>query len=104
MTKFNKEQFSYSGGYLTYTMGDERRFVARFKYSSSQKASFMSFLIRNFSVEEYFGMIDGGAAPLTVLETKGFVQPHVKLLLKANGYEVSQAGLKQYINNQVAGR
>lgn len=75
MTKFNKEQFNFDGMYLTY--GEDRRFVARFKRGGM--ASFKSFLVKNFSVEEYFYKMDKcGHPPLTVLELKGYVSPAVR--------------------------
>lgn len=72
MTKFDKSKFNYHGGYLTY----DGKFVARFKYRSSpiKMGPFKSFLIKNFTVEEYFGIYNEGRgpAPLQILEAKGF--------------------------------
>lgn len=97
MTKFNKSDFSYHGGYLMYTGEYEGRpvyeagkrvhpsnvgrgidlFIARFKYRGSpvKMGAFKKFLINNFSVEEYAAArkvegIDG--APLRILQNKGF--------------------------------
>jgi hypothetical protein len=82
MDKFIKENFNYDGMYLTY--GTERKFVARFKYIK-YCASFKSFLIKNFSVSEYFDAYDSGTSPLDILESKGFMTPHAKKLCKQNG-------------------
>lgn len=97
MTKFNRKDFSYHGGYLMYTGDYEDRpvyenservhpsnvgrgidlFIARFKYSGSpiKMGAFKKFLINNFSVEEYAEArkaegIEG--SPLRILESKGF--------------------------------
>lgn len=97
MAKFIKSEFSGSE-YVSY----EGKFIARFKYAKAGKGSFLTFLVKNFSVEEYFGRLDAGEAPLKVLESKGYLQPHIKKFLKQDGYEVSVAGFKKYIEDQVA--
>lgn len=71
--KFIKEQFNFDGMYLTY--GPDRKFVARFKRGGM--ADFKRFLIKNFTIEEYFGKLVG-SAPLTVLETKGYESPMIR--------------------------
>ena len=109
MTKFIKDQF-HGGEYLEYFLDpglcswDNRKFVARFKYSRGSKASFISFLIKNFSVEEYFGRLEAGEAPLQVLQSKGYLMPHIKKSLKAGGYEISQAGFDKMIQDNIAAR
>lgn len=97
MTKFVKEQFNYDGMYLTY--GQDRKFVARFKYAGGDKAGFLSFLIKNFDVEEYFALREAGQAPAAILEAKGYVQASVKKILKAMGYEPTAAGREAFLNN-----
>ena len=106
MTKFNKESFDYFGGYLTY--GPDRKFVARFKYRKTDRASFQAFLIKNFTVEEYFALretpnpdncLGNPYAPLEILEMKGYVLPHIKKWLKEGvikdwkGQTAAQLGL-----------
>ena len=81
MTQFNKADFNYHGGYLTYTGTYEGQpvykagknvhptrvgkgidlFIARFKYSGTPitKAKFMKELISNFTVEEYVAARNG---------------------------------------------
>lgn len=83
MTKFDKSKFNYHGGYLTY----EGKFIARFKYRGGAKMGpFKSFLIKNFTVEEYFVAYDEGRGlpPLKILETKGFdwMTPDMKARLE----------------------
>ena len=94
MTKFIKTEFSGSE-YINYG----GKFVARFKRGG--KATFLTFLVKNFTVEEYFGRLEAGETPLKILESKGYLLPHIKKLLKTTGYEVSVAGFKQYIEDQV---
>lgn len=87
MTKFDKTQFNYFGGYLTYlgsfdgqkTYGGENvhptrigtpipQFVARFKYKGPfTKAVFLKELIKNHTAETYFAALEAGKAPLEVL-------------------------------------
>lgn len=98
MTAFVKDNFNTSSEYVHYYTGTEAKFVARFKYARGSKASFVSFLIKNFSVEEYFGRISAGESPLPILQSKGFVQPHVKKMLKEMGYDPTIAGYNQYVN------
>ena len=75
MTKFNKAQFHYSGGYLIYYAGPdftgERKFVARFKYSRGpfKKGAFLTELIKNHTVESYFKAMET-SSPLTILQDK----------------------------------
>lgn len=95
-TPFNKDLFHYFGGYLTY----QDRFVARFKYRNGSK-SYISFLVKHFTVEEYFNRLDNKEAPLTILQSKGYVQPHVKRMLKEAGYQPTVEGFDAYIKAQV---
>jgi len=74
-TTFDKKQFNFSGGYLTY--GADRRFVARFKRGGM--ADFKKFLIANYSVEKYFYLTETlRHAPLIVLGLKGYESPNVR--------------------------
>lgn len=102
MTKFDKSQFNSDSEYVTY--GADNKFVARFKYGRGGKGSFITFLIKNFTVEEYFAMYDAGVAPLEIVQSKGYLLPHIKKMLKEEGYEVSTTGYRTYISDQVAKR
>lgn len=107
MTKFVRSQFDYQGGYLTYRMNPSDGvyrgvFIARFKRQRKDKASFLSFLIKNFSVEEYFALRDAGKAPAEILETKGYVSLTVRQILAKHGYPGTIAGRDAYIKAQVA--
>jgi hypothetical protein len=71
MTKFDKAQFQYFGGYLTY--GPERRFVARFKHRGPvTKAKFLKTLVKYYSPETYFPRLKD-RAPLQILEDDGIL-------------------------------
>ena len=97
MTQFNKSLFHISSGYATY----QHKFVARFKYQAGSARGFVSFVAKNFTVEEYFGRLDAGEAPLTIAESRGYMLPHIKKILKTAGYEVSRQGFDKYIKDQV---
>jgi hypothetical protein len=103
MTKFVREQFSYHGGYLSY--GADRKFVARFKYAqTSSKGSWITFMVKNFTVEEYFSRLDERETPLAIMESKGYLLSHVKKILKAKGYPLTPEGMTQMIKDQIAAR
>lgn len=96
MTQFIKDQFQIDGPYVSYN----GKFIARFKYQAAAKGSFITFLIKNFTVEEYFAAIDVGSAPLTVAESKGYLLPHIKKWLKVAGLPITQAGYKIFVEKQ----
>jgi hypothetical protein len=96
MTAFDPLKFNLFGEWLTY----EGRFVARFKYRPRSAPSFRSFLAVNFTVEEYFGRLDAGELPIRILESKGYVQPHVKRLLRESGLPPTPAGKQEYLRMQ----
>ena len=103
MTQFIKDNF-YGTEYVDYNIDGKSKFVARFKYSVQRrgKGSFITFLVKNFTVEEYFGRLDSGEAPLTILQSKGYILPHIKKWLKEGGYPVTQAGYAQFMKVQSA--
>lgn len=96
--KFDRQQFNWDCMYLTY--GPNRTFVARFK--NGGMSHFRSFLIKNFSVEEYFAQREANVAPLTILETKGYICQNVAKALKFAGYPATLEGKQQYLNYQMA--
>jgi hypothetical protein len=98
---FIKENFSYSGGYLTYTDGDDRHFIARFKYVPKSSAmKFKNFLIKHFSKEEYLKRVKT-EAPLTILESKGYCSPEMARLAKRYGYPATLEGARQALIDQM---
>ena len=75
MTKFEKKNFHYSGGYLSYQVEPfpaRPVFIARFKYNKGRRAPFMKFLMKNFTVESYLAQYATGLAPLQILHAAGF--------------------------------
>jgi hypothetical protein len=101
MTKFVKEKFNWDGEYLTYgEMYPDRRFVARFKRNKRDRTGFISFLIKNFKVEEYFFQYDSGNTPVGILEEKGYVSATVKKLLKEAGFPQNSEGRVLYLAQQ----
>lgn len=110
MTNFTADGFNWDGMYLfwgTYPMPHaERRFVARFKYGrpAASAAHFRKFLIKNFTVEEYFAARETGKSPVEILETKGYISYNTARALKTAGYPVTQAGRTAYIHRVEAAR
>jgi hypothetical protein len=113
MTSFVKEKFTFDGPYMYY----DGKFVARFKYKASACRPYATFLRNHFTVEEYFALADaheaaqrdgsaykdgytGGA--YKAAEARGWIMPHIRKWLRERGYEVSPAGQKQMIADQVA--
>jgi hypothetical protein len=113
MTKFTKENFHKDGEYLNYGFVGLRngefvrdvRFVGRFKAGYATTASeFKSFLIKNFTVEEYFAAREKGGeegTPLKILESKGFVSKWVKEQLRRAGFPETLEGRRAMIAKQV---
>lgn len=102
MTKFTKETLTVNSENIMFFNGERCQVIARFKYARSTRTPFVNFLIKNFSVEEFFARVTAGESPLAIVETKGFIQPHIKKALKEMGYEVSVAGREKYIADRVA--
>jgi len=94
MTKFERSEFSQYGGYLYY----KGKFVARFKRGGL--VHFRNFLIKNFTVEEYFTAYDSGMAPLTILEQKGYISLNAAKVLEAAGYPQTSAGFQAYLEDR----
>ena len=87
MDTFIKENFSYSGGFLTYHDGQENHFIGRFKYVGKASAmKFATFLRKNFTKAEYLNRLKNDEAPLDVLESKGYCSPQMASLAKRWGY------------------
>ena len=102
MTQFSNENLNDSNGWLSY--GPERKFVANFAKRGNGKATFVKFLIKNFTVEEYFTLLDCGMAPLMIVQEKGYVLPHIKTMLKKRGLPQTQSGLTVMIQQNMAAR
>ena len=97
MTAFTKENLDYFGGYITVNLEGRDRFIARLRYgATSSKGPMMTFLRKNFTIEEFLARHEAGEAPLTILESKGFVLSHIKKWLKAAGLPQTQAGYESW--------
>ena len=77
MLRFDYKNFRKDGDTVTYT--DVRfpsyydyKFIARFKHVPKRRVSFLKFLVKNFTQEEYFNRLTNGEAPLTILMSKGY--------------------------------
>lgn len=83
--KRNGWNLTRSGGSVIY-VAHEGQFVARFKYARPgvNATAFCRFLVENFTVEEYFAQRAAGVAPLTILESKGYVSPNVQYARQKN--------------------
>ena len=95
MTQFTKQNLIKNGPYIHYRPEGgsykDQKFVARFKRATGA-GSFMTCLRKNFTVEEYFDRLDAGEGPLPIAESKGYILPHIKKLIKQSGYPVTRAG------------
>ena len=99
MHNFIEEKFQFSNGYLHY----DGQFIARFKYQPQRRGwkPFKKFLMENFTVDEYFSRFEAGEAPLKILESKGFLLPHIKTLLRKAGYPQTIEGRDQYLKSKI---
>ena len=101
-TAFTKDNLVKDGDCLYYiptpaSPYTEWRFVARFKYAAkSSLGPFATFLRRNFTVEEYFALVDADKSPLKIAESKGFVLSHIKKWLKRDGYPQTREGYEAW--------
>lgn len=102
MTKFNKAQFDNHGGYVYYRLDDgERKFVYRDK-NGKAGGSIITFLIKNFVVEEYFQRLNALETPLDILKSKGYILPHIKKWLKEGGFPVNAEGYREFLAKRTA--
>ena len=70
--KFEKKLFVKDGPYCMYPVNGKLTFVARFKHVPTRRTKFVAFLIKNFTVEEYFDALAFGESPLGAAMQKGF--------------------------------
>ena len=120
MTQFNKDDFRFDGMYLMYTgeqgycteyygedahptrVGKARdMFIARFKYGSKPWKTWVNFMVKNFTVEEYATRIAHNETPVAIMQSKGFLEPALKKQCKKAGYPQTVAGWKQMIHDSV---
>jgi len=105
MTKFTKQNLINRSGYIVYEpmIGTSKgqKFVARFKYNQPC-GSFMTILRKKFTVEEYFQRLENGETPLSIVESKGYISPHIKRQMKKEGYPLTMEGKQQYFSDYLA--
>lgn len=94
MTAFSKEAFTFDGMYLMYegpfegaqaygeAVGADRchpsrvdmqkpAFIARFKHGRKNWKTWVNFLVKNFTVEEYIALAEA-TSPVQAMASKGF--------------------------------
>jgi len=117
MAKFIKENFNMGSGserwveYMVDTkhpntprtkLSDwshlDRRFVARFKYFNPGRSAnhFVKFLMKNFTVEEYFEARKSGKTPAHILKEKGYICYNIQKKMKERGFPITPEGKKLY--------
>lgn len=87
MSTWTKDDFNFSGGYLTY----KGRFVARFKYRGApiKMGMFKRALTKYFTPEEYFAKLENDRkAPLEIMEDCGLLV-HSPIGMFFNGKRVA---------------
>jgi hypothetical protein len=100
---FNKDQFVVSGITGDVWVHYDNQFVGRFKHGSAKASAnhFVKFLIKNFTVEEYFAKMEQpDSAPVRILEEKGYVSYNITKLLKKEGYPQTREAFKQYLDDR----
>lgn len=97
MTKFIRSEFSAASRLNPYC-SYQGKFVARFKYGG--RAHFLKFLVKNFTVEEYFALLDSGMSPQTALETKGYINHNVEKALKRAGLAVTRENIPVLLDQE----
>ena len=100
--KFTKNNLFSSAGWIEVHIKIngkwDRKFVARCR-NHSHAGSFMTFLKKNFTIEEYFEAYDSGIPPLKILETKGYITPNMKRVLRAAGFSATPEGNRRYLES-----
>lgn len=93
MTSFNRKLFTGTE-YVMYHpdgLATPGKFIGRFKRGG--RAHFISFLVKNFEVEEYFDALATFKAPLPALQSKGYLQAHVQKWMREAGLPVERASM-----------
>lgn len=120
MTNFTKENFTFDGMYLMYE-GDQGEltkyytepchptrlgtaksaFIARFKYGNKPWKTWINFMVKNFTVEEYLEGLANGATPVGLMQGKGFLEPALKKMCKKAGFPATVEGFQQMIQADI---
>jgi hypothetical protein len=51
-------------------------------------------------VEEYFARVEAGESPLSVLQSKGYIQPFMRRVLLDAGLPPTPAGKEEYLRRK----
>ena len=103
--QFTKETLINRGGYVMWAKNGQwdtpyadMKFVARFRggRGGGGVRSFMTHVIKNWTVEDYFAAMDEGKTPLEIVRATGYLLPHIKRWLKNEGYPQTMAGYKAW--------
>lgn len=83
--KFERQNFATKSGFIEYHTNPSTgidgkpiysvfggKVIARFKHSQKIRGRFITFLIKNFTVDEYLGRLAAGETPIDILKSKGF--------------------------------
>lgn len=101
-TRFTKENLvKATGGYIDYRpngryFDEDNKFIARFRRGQGGAASFMTHLRKHWTVEDYLAEMEAGKAPLEIVKQTGYLLPHIKKWLKADGYPATVAGYEAW--------
>jgi len=117
---FDKDKFNWDGMYLPYEgeqgvyttyygENGERchptrfglpkaAFIARFKYNRAWK-SWVNFMVKNFTVEEYLGALERDESPLNIMMGKGYLEPHMRKQCRDAGYPATVEGWHEMVAN-----
>ena len=79
---FHKELFNWDGMYLTYgNNSSDSVFIARFKYGRKPYKKWITFLCKNFTVQEYLNA-SNETSPLKAIEDMGYVDENTIARMK----------------------
>jgi hypothetical protein len=104
---FTRQNLHIDAGYVVFGTARytaDAKFVARFKYQRVAARTFATFLIRNFTPAEYFARYNAGESPLAIVESKGYILPHIRKWLRDAGYPETSEGYKAWSAEQARRR
>ena len=94
-TPFTRQNTRVRGKYAYYVDAEGvEHFLARFRNAGVK--SFVTHLIRFWTVESFMREYNLGHAPLTIVRTTGYLQPHIKRWLKQDGFPTTVAGYEAW--------
>ena len=98
---FHKELFNWDGMYLTYgNNSSDSVFIARFKYGKKPYKKWITFLCKNFTVQEYLNA-SNETSPLKAIEDKGYVDENTMIDTWATVGSCAQIGKNVHLSGGV---